>query len=255
VNIGLALSGGGIRGVAHIGAIKALEESGIFPTHIAGTSAGAVVGAFYSAGIGWEEMLNFFKAVPIFHIQKIAIGKPGIIDSEKFYPDFLKLLPENDFGALKKPLYVTATDIVKGTLKIFQSGELIGPILASASFPGIFTPIRIEDSHYIDGGVLNNFPIEPLVAQCDKLIGVYVNPLRKIRASDLRTSLGVAERAYKIKLAADSIAKFDRCNFVVGPSQLNNYGTFNMRKIDTIFNIGYLGAKKALDQYNSQNHY
>ena len=239
--------------MAHIGAIKALEESHIFPTHIAGTSAGAVVGALYAAGIGWAEMLAFFKTVPVFHTKKIALRKPGFIDSEKFYPDFIKLLPENNFKALKKSLYVTATDVIKGTLKVFDSGEVIAPVLASASFPGIFTPTKIGQSYFIDGGVLNNFPVEPLQSSCNTIIGVYVNPLRKIKPTDLKHSYSVAERAFKIKLAADSIAKFSSCDFVISPEELNKYGTFNLRSIDTIFDLGYESAKKAIEPYRNEN--
>lgn len=253
MNVGLVLSGGGIRGVAHIGAIKALEESGIYPTHIAGTSAGAVVGALYAADIGWAEMLDFFKTVPVFHTKNITLRKPGFIDSEKFYHDFMKLLPENDFKALKKSLFVTATDVIKGTLKVFDSGEVIGPVLASASFPGIFTPTKIGQSYYIDGGVLNNFPVEPLQPYCDCVIGVYVNPLRKIKSTDLKHSFNVLERAFKIKLAADSIAKFGHCDFVICPEELNKYATFNMRGIDTIFDLGYKSAKKDIEQYRKLN--
>ncbi|WP_340158916.1 patatin-like phospholipase family protein, partial [uncultured Maribacter sp.] len=76
MNTGLVLSGGGIRGVAHIGTIKALEEHNIFPTHISGTSAGAIVGALYAGGIQWQEILDFFKAIPIFHINRFARRKP-----------------------------------------------------------------------------------------------------------------------------------------------------------------------------------
>ena len=88
MNIGLALSGGGMRGVAHLGVIKALEERQITSTHIAGSSAGAVVGALYAYGYDWKEILDFFKSVQLLNITKYALGKPGIIDAEKFYPEF-----------------------------------------------------------------------------------------------------------------------------------------------------------------------
>ena len=83
MNTGLVLSGGGVRGVAHIGAIKALEEHDIYPTHIAGTSAGAVVGALYAGGRNWEEMLDFFKTVELFTLKKYARNKPGFVDTAR----------------------------------------------------------------------------------------------------------------------------------------------------------------------------
>ena len=100
MNIGLVLSGGGVRGVAHIGVIKALEEHGLFPTHIAGTSAGAIVGALYANGNTWQEILEFFKTVPIFRIDKFAMNKPGFIDTEKLYDGFRTTLKDDDFKTL-----------------------------------------------------------------------------------------------------------------------------------------------------------
>src|SRR6056297_1530301 len=98
MNTGLVLSGGGVRGVAHIGAIKALGEFGIRPSHIAGTSAGAIVGALYAGGCNWEEILDFFKTTQIFSIKKYARSKPGFVDTEKFYDHLKSYLPEDNFA-------------------------------------------------------------------------------------------------------------------------------------------------------------
>ncbi len=248
MNIGLVLSGGGIKGVAHIGAIKALEEHGIFPTHVAGTSAGAIVGALYAGGVPWTEMLDFFKTVPLFRTRRYARKKPGFIDTEKFYGEFKKFFPKDHFSALEKPLYVTATNLIEGTLKIFSTGELIRPVLASASFPGVFTPMEIEGSHYVDGGVLDNFPVEPLKMFCDQIIGVYVNPLKKVKIGDLRHSYNVAERAYKIKSARDSLRKFVDCELIIYPEGLSDFGTFDVTSVDVVFDLGYAAANEALER-------
>jgi NTE family protein len=248
MNIGLALSGGGARGAAHIGAIKALEENGIFPTHIAGTSSGAIVGALYAAGVSWSEILKFFKTIPIFHTNRYARNKPGFIHSENFYDDLKAYFPKDDFDTLKKPLFITATNIIDGTLKIFSTGQLIKPIIASASFPGVFTPTEINGSFYIDGGTLNNFPVELLKKDCDKIIGAYVNPLKKISIKDLKHSYTVVERAFKIKVASESLLKFPDCDLVIYPEDLIKYGTFGMNNIDAIFNLGYTTTKKVLEE-------
>lgn len=243
---GLVLSGGGARGAAHIGAIKALEENGVYPTHIAGTSAGAIVGALYAQGVGWLEILNFFKTIPIFNTNRFAYNKPGFIDSAKFYDDLKAYFPEDDFNVLKKTLFITATNVIDGTLKIFSKGQLIKPIIASASFPGVFTPTKINDSYYIDGGTLNNFPVEPLKKDCDQIIGVYVNPLKKISIKDLKHSYSVVERAFKIKSSSESILKFSDCNLVIYPEDLTNYGTFDMNSMEAIFNLGYTATIESL---------
>ncbi|MCI2228337.1 patatin-like phospholipase family protein [Polaribacter sp. MSW13] len=247
MNIGLVLSGGGARGAAHIGVIKALEEYNITPTHISGTSAGAIIGALYAAGVDWSEMLNFFKTISIFQTSRYARNKPGFINSEKFYDDLKKYLPIDDFSALKKPLFITAANVIDGSLKIFSKGQLIKPIIASASFPGVFTPTEINGKFYIDGGTLNNFPVEPLQKECDKIIGVYVNFLKKISIKDLKHSYSVVERAYKIKVASESMLKFPACDLIISPEELNKYGTFEMNSIDAIFNLGYITTKKILE--------
>ncbi|MBK5212469.1 MAG: patatin-like phospholipase family protein [Flavobacteriaceae bacterium] len=247
MKIGLVLSGGGARGAAHIGAIRALEEHGIIVTHISGTSSGAIVGALYANDVPWMKILNFFKTIPIFRTNRYAHNKPGFINSENFYSDLKKYFPDDDFATLKKPLYITATDIIKGTLKIFNNGQLIKPIIVSASFPGVFTPTEINGSYYVDGGTLNNFPVEPLVANCDKIIGVYVNPLKKMSVKDLKHSYTIVERAYKIKVAAESLNKFSACNLVIYPEELIKYGTFDMNNIDAIYQLGYSTTKKLLE--------
>ena len=109
---GIVLSGGGVRGLAHIGVIKALEENGIYPTYITGASAGAIVGTFYAAGYPCEEILDFFHSTSMFSINNYTYRKPGLLDTDKFYKIFKKYFPEDRFEALKKSLYISATDIL-----------------------------------------------------------------------------------------------------------------------------------------------
>jgi NTE family protein len=254
MNIGLVLSGGGSKCVAHIGAIKALEEYGVFPTHIAGSSAGAIVGALYAYNYNWKDILKFFEGIQPLDITKYALGKPGFIDAEKFYYEFRNYLKEDNFSALQKTLTVTATDILHGKLKMFTSGELIKPILASAAFPGIFAPVKIKDSYYIDGCTLNNFPVEALKSECEIIIGVYVNGYNSIAINDLRHSHNVVERAFKLKSAKEDHAKFKNCDLVIFPKHLNNYSTFDKKHLNEIFHIGYKATKEALITNNKLFH-
>ena len=250
MNIGLVLSGGGIRGIAHIGAIKALEEHGIYPTHIAGTSAGAIVGALYANGIGWEEMLDYFKNLEFFSLAKYARNKPGIMDSTKFYDELKQHLPDDSFESLKKSLYITATDLLDGTLKVFHKGELIWPLLASAAMPGMFTPVKIDNDYYIDGGTLNNFPVELIKMFCDQIIGVYVNPLGKEKIENLNHSYSIVERAYQIKTAYESKSKIKDCDVFIHPKNMNDYNLFSMKNSNIIFNLGYEAAIEALKDFD-----
>ena len=246
-NYGLVLSGGGIRGVAQIGAIKAIEEHGIFPTHISGTSAGAMVGAFYAAGYNWEEMLEFFRETNLFSFQNFPFRKPGLVDTDKLEKVLEKYFPEDSFASLEKKLYINSSDIITSKMKFFQHGKLIKPLLASAAFPGIFSPVLMDGTLYADGGITNNFPIEPLLADCEKIIGIYVNPIKKVTIKDLKSTISLVERAYNISRANMSMQKFGSCQVVISPEELNRFGTFSMRHVDEIFKIGYEETSKVLD--------
>ncbi len=261
MNIGLVLSGGGARGIAHIGVIKALEEYKISASHIAGTSSGAIVGALYANGCSWSEMLDFFNSIQIFSFDKYAVNKPGFIDTEKFYEIFLRYLPIDNFKNLKKNLFITATNLLNGELKVFSEGELIKPILASAAFPGLFTPVKIDQNYYIDGGTLNNFPVDIIKTLCDKIIGVNVNPFDDVVENlILKHSYNILDRALKIKNANEFSSKFEACDLIISPKNLSNYSIFYLKNIDEIFQLGYKEAIEILEskkgvQFLKQENY
>ena len=246
--LGLVLSGGGMRGVAHVGVIKALEESGLIPSMISGTSAGSVIGALYAGGHGWEEILEFFHKTSFFTLSKYAVGKPGLFDSSKFRGVFQDYFPEDSFEALQKKLFVTAADMLHGGGRLFQSGPLINTLLASSSVPGVFSPMEIDNILYCDGGIINNFPVEPLVPKCKRIIGVFVNPLSIMEPKELNTSLSVLERAIAMAGSNSSHEKFRSCDMVIEPKELKNYSLFGMNHVDEIFEIGYTAAKKAIHE-------
>lgn len=248
MKIGVVFSGGGMRGAAHIGVIRALEEHHIAPTHVAGSSAGAIVGALYAYGYDWREVLEFFRSIQIFELKKYALNKPGIIDAEKFYSDFKLYLKEDNFSVLKKELFITATNVLNGELNVFNTGELIKPVLASAAFPGIFAPVHINGAYYVDGGVLNNFPVEQLRATCDLVIGVYVNGFNTVNIDDLKHSHNVVERVFKLQIAREDMKKFEKCDILIYPEQLSEYGTFDKKRLDEIYKIGYDVANRELSK-------
>ena len=130
-NLGLVLSGGGVRGVAHIGAIQALLEHDIAPDVVSGSSAGAVVGALYCNGYSPEEMLDFFKKTPLFHINKFAFSKPGFIDTdiittmpEDAVTTILGMTPLNRLGSPEEIAYAVA--FLASDQAAFITGQVLG---------------------------------------------------------------------------------------------------------------------------------
>jgi NTE family protein len=242
----MVLSGGGIRGVAHIGFLRALEEEGIAPTIISGSSSGAVIGALYAAGYGWQGILRFFQDNTFFSFSKYAFGKPGMMDTSKYRPLLEDYFPHDDFQSLQRRLYVTTSDLINGETRIYSEGPLIDTLLASCAVPGVFSPVTMNGIVHIDGGVTNNFPVEPLIGKCDYLIGVFVNPLRKIKASELTSAFAVLERAFTMDRSGTSTRKFRHCDLLIAPQKLADYGMFSMSQINEIFEIGYEEAKQVL---------
>lgn len=250
-NIGLVLSGGGSKGIAHAGVIKFLEEKNIKPSVISGTSAGAIIAALYAFGKTPNEILDFFKSIYFFHWRHFTLKKAGIVDSESFKNYFDAVFGETKIGDLEIPVIITATDLVRGKLKIFKpETKLSDAVLASSAFPGIISPFKINNTLYSDGGILNHFPTDLLQGRCDTIIGVYVSPIQDTVEKDLNSIRSVTTRAFELLSAQGNHQKFSLCDVVVEPKELSRYSTFetNKTKMDAIFNIGYEEAKKSFKE-------
>ena len=246
--LGMVLSGGGSRGLAHIGVLKALAEEGIEPDCFSATSSGAIIAALYAAGHSPDEMLRFFETNHPFRISKLALFKPGIFDTDKVVADFLEYFPEDSFEALGKKVFITATDIVEGRPEIFASGRLIPAILASSSAPLIFTPVEFNDRWYADGGIVDNFPVDPLLGLCEVLLGVYASPLLRRDRSQLKSSLAVSMRALEVGMYFNSRRRFHRCGLVICPEALAGFGNFETRHYAQILEIGYQAACERMPE-------
>ncbi|WP_222982706.1 patatin-like phospholipase family protein [Flagellimonas meishanensis] len=246
-SIGLVLSGGGIRGMAHIGLIKAMQEHGVEAQMVAGTSVGALVGALYANGNKVEEMLQFFKDTPLFQYSFFAIGKPGFIDTERYFGIFKRHFPKDTFEGLRKPLFVVATDLLKGEERVFTSGELIKPLLASAALTPVFSPVEIEGSLFADGGIMNNFPKEYLDGQTDYIIGSNVSIAGEVQKKDLKNSLQLAGRVTSLMIYASNHGKLRECDLYMEPKELEKIGVLDKKGIENAFTIGYEHGSRILE--------
>jgi NTE family protein len=245
--LGVVLSGGGARGLAHVGVLRALSERGIRPACIAGTSAGGIVGALYGAGYSPVEMIEFFREKSPFRLSKVSLTKPGILDMEKVVADFEEYFPDDSFEVLAPGLSVVATDILKGERVVFDSGRLIPAVLASSAVPVVFAPVEIDGRWFADGGIVDNFPVDEVIGRCDVVLGAYVNPSHEVEEPDLTNSLAVLQRAVEIGSYALSRTNFARCDFLLRPQSLAEYGTFDMKPLEEIEAIGYEAAIERID--------
>lgn len=247
--IGLVLSGGGTKGMGHIGVLKAMEELGVNADIIAGTSAGAIIGALYASGVSSDEMFNYMSKLSLFNFKNYAWSKPGFIDGLKFQKDLLGLLRYSTFEELHKPLFIITTDLLNARQKIFSTGDLVQPIMGSSAFPGLFSPVEFEGTYYVDGGILNNFPTEVIRSKCQHMIGVHVQSISKIEKKKIGNTIGVMQRIYAIMTRADATTKYNECDVLIAPKEMMQYNTFELKKFKEMYDIGYEHGKKQLESY------
>ena len=177
--VGIALGGGGARGISHIKFLQVLDECNIKPSIISGTSIGAIIGAFYASGMNGkriEEILNKFNLLEMSKLIDISFFSSSGLIRGKYFEEFLEeTLPIKKFENLPIPLKIVATNFWKREQIIFDSGDIIPAIRASISVPGIFDPVKIGDTILIDGGMTNPVPFDIIRNECDFCIAIDVS--------------------------------------------------------------------------------
>ncbi len=244
--LGITLSGGGTRGLAHIGVLHALEELKVKIDVLAGVSSGAIIGILYAAGYSPERILDLIIKYP-----KMSIFQPSWTKSLGFFElkaleKFIKIyIPENDFSALKIPVTIAATDLEKGEEVYFSEGEIAKPLIASCCVPILFNPIKYQNKLLVDGGLLNGLITKPL-ENCDKKIGVHVNPYDKNHA--LRNTKDIFERCFTLALHNQSRKNLALCDLMIEPIELAKHAAFRWDKVRLIYEIGYYATMEKKDE-------
>ncbi len=195
---GLALGGGGVRGLAHALVLEALDEMDCRPSIIAGTSIGAIMGALYASGMPgrtirehiqeniiaclktWRDILAK-RSDLLQMVRTVALARDpgGVFKPDRFLNFLLAAVHKRTFEELDIPLRVIATDYWKGAEVVLQSGELLPALKASMAIPGVFAPVTIGDHTLLDGGIVNLVPYEQILGRCDVSIAVNVAEVRK----------------------------------------------------------------------------
>jgi NTE family protein len=243
--IGIALSGGGIKGLCHAGVLKALEEQGVRPDIISGVSAGAVVGALYADGYTPDEIALLFEDISFRNMTKIRIPDGGFFKTDIFQKFLTEKLRAKTFEELKIPLRVVATNLDKGQSTIFSRGKLVEPIVASCCVPVLFSPKIINGVHYVDGGVLKNFPVSTIRDDCEKVIGINASPM--VADKYKPSIINVATRSYHFMFKANILHDKELCDLLIEPVDMGNYETFDVDKGREIFELGYQSARQILN--------
>jgi len=237
VKIGLALSGGGARGIAHLGMLRALEEKGVKFHCISGTSVGAVIGALYAHGLKADEILQTILATRIFASLRPAWTLSGLLSMDRLQRLLLEFLPHNSFEQLQLPFTAVATDLEQGKPAYFTSGPLIPALLASSCVPGMFNPVYVGKTMYVDGGITDNFPVHPLRDRCDFIVGLHSNPV--VPQVIARNVKGVLERTLLLAINSNAEKSKTLCDLIIEPPGLGKYSTMELAKARELADIGY----------------
>jgi NTE family protein len=247
-NIGLVLSGGGARGFAHLGVLQALNEAGIIPDVISGTSAGALAGVLFADGYSPQEILHMMNSGSRLDFMRPTMPREGLLQINGVIKILKANLRAKKFDELKIPLYVTATDLNNGRAVYFSEGELLDPVIASASIPVLFQPVKINDISYVDGGVLDNLPLFPIEKKCRFLIGSFVNPVGYIEK--INGLISIAERTFMLNMSKEISEKAKKFDLFIAPMELRNYKILDPEKANELYDLGYKATKVRLKESN-----
>jgi NTE family protein len=274
LKVGLVLSGGGAKGLAHVGALKVIEESGIRLDYIGGTSMGAIVGALYASGYSATQLDSLFTETDLENLIQDNIPRGAKTfyekeDSERYaltlpVNDFKVTFPQaisggqniynllvqllfhvrdvNDFNRLPIPFFCIATDVETGEEVLLNSGYLPEAIMASGTFPSLFEPAEIEGRLLIDGGVLNNYPVEELRdLGAELVIGVDVQHGLRSR-EELFSAAEVLLQISNYRTIGEMEEKSKLTDIYIKP-EIDDYSVFDFNLRDTILALGEISAK------------
>lgn len=251
--LGLALSGGGAKGFAHIGVFKMLEECALRPDLIVGTSVGALMGALFADGYTASEIKELFTGREFSEFAQLQLPKSGLFDSKRFRYFLKRHLRAKNIEDLKIPMVIMATDLDNGESHEFRTGSVVDAVTASCSIPIIFSPVVINGIHYVDGGLFHNFPVSIIREACDKVVGVNVSPL--VSQKYKQTIFNIAERSYHYMFRANTLEDREMCDVLIEAEEFGLYKTFDLENVELISSIGYAAAVRAFEKVLHENKF
>ena len=245
--IGLALGGGSVLGAAHIGVLRSLQELDIEISAVAGTSIGAMIGAFFAFGKGWEEIRDFALELDWLDVSKISLSKYGLLSNKKMGSRAGDFLGEVSFEEASIPLRIVACDIATGERVVFSEGEVATAIMASSCVPAIFKPVKSDGKLLVDGGIVENVPISPLKEMdLDMIIGVDLNAKHSYKKPD--SILDVVLNALDITLMNATQLQTKEADLLITPD-LSDFNMIDTDQTEKLIEKGYQESKPVLKEF------
>jgi NTE family protein len=175
-----------------------------------------------------------------------ALPREGLLQINGIIKILKTSLHSKLFKELKIPLFVAATDLNNGKAVYFSEGDLFDPVIASASIPVLFQPVKINDISYVDGGVLDNLPVRPIENICRILIGSFVNPVGHIEK--ISGLINIAERTFMLSMSKEISEKAKKFDLFIAPQELRNFKILDPEKAHELFDIGYAATNQKLNE-------
>lgn len=241
--VGLCLGGGAALGFAHVGVLQALEEHGISPAFVSGTSMGAIIGTIYAAGFTPDDMLQLIRQDKLYKITKLMTFRRGFPHSGFSTHSMLRalireLIPHNSFEQLERKVHICVTNLSTGEWEVKDSGKDLDKwVAASASIPGVFEAVRHRNEFFVDGGVLNNLPVQALVSKCDTIFAVDVMPFTK--PEELKRPTDSITAAVRAMLHQNSLSGGALAHHLITPRSIDSFHEFSFESFQRIYEIGY----------------
>ena len=247
--IGLALGGGFARGLAHVGILKALEENGILPDFIAGTSVGAVIGAAYCSGVSAKELEEIAAIVRFKDFARYTISRFGLCTNDRMTGFLHRILKVRTFEELRIPLAVTATDFLTGEPVVFTEGDLIDPVRASCAYPGVFLPVSVRGRLMVDGLLGHAVPARPLKEMgADRVAAIFFSA-HWVQKSP-RHVLEVIGQCFSIAQANMNCLWQAHADLLIEPD-VSAYAFDDFQKALGIVKVGYEAGLKMLPTFRA----
>jgi NTE family protein len=237
VETGFALSGGGARGFAHLGILEALSEKGIRPDIISGVSAGAIVGAFIASGKSPSQVHEIIKAGKHFRYTRIQIPKTGFFRLDGLQKILEQEIPYSNIEELPLPLYIGIANLSEGRMEYRNRGPLALTVLASSSIPILFSPVDLDSCQFVDGGLLDNIGVEPLIGKCRKLVVSNISPLEN--STHINSMIQMITRTFLVGIHARIREAKNVADLYIEPAGLTRFEVLSLSKADEMFRIGY----------------
>lgn len=247
--VGLALGSGAIRGFAHFGVIRALEENDIPIDYVAGTSIGALIGSLYCCGADIKLIIKVLENIAAKHVVDFAMTKKGLIQGKKIEELLRLFVRPNNFEELKIPLSVVATDLVKGERVVFDKGDVISAVRASISIPGVFTPKEYNGMILADGAIIERMPIDVVKEMgADIVIGVDVGyrPGDDFAPKSITDVILQAMGIMELRLMQYSM---DKCDVLICPD-VGKLSPLWYESIDDYIKVGEDAAQEVIHKIN-----